>query len=780
MINKHKLQWGIISLITIIATIVGYNILGNYDFLKFLSWYGTLFLMTISGLPISFYVFKKFHDGGYIFSKTLGIVLSGFLMWFLSSIHILKFNIINSYICIFLVLIISLLVLYFSIRNNSKKRASLFNDIKDKIPHMIRVEIGFYLVLLLASYVKGLNPSVTYSTEQFMDYGYMAIMNKTDYMPPIDMWFSGSFMNYYYFGQYISTFITKVSQVSVNYGYNLMMTTLFAITYFIGYSICYNLLNVNKEKNNQKSKKNLISTIGGMIGGTAITIAGNMHYVLYGLILNGLQKYFTINVEHSYFYPDSTRYIGYTPDTFDKTIHEFPSYSYTVGDLHAHVINLIFTLTLVAMLFAFLLKRKEKYKEKIQDGIKISDAFHPIILLSGFLIGIFKMTNYWDYPIYFVVTGAVLLFSNILTYRKVLDIVKITALQAIVVFGMSYIVSLPFTLHFIKMASEIKFTKMRTPLFQLLVLWGLPIITIIYYFYKLIRNSKLKLKGEDSKIKKFLSIFDINDLFVIIIATCAIGLIIVPEAIYVKDIYDGGYSRANTMFKLTYQAYSLFGICFGYILIKLLINKDKLIRKKGIIFTILFALTVGYCNNCLKSGYGDVTKFSEYKTLAGMYFFNLDPITDNIPSADDRNIINWLNNNVADNSVILEAYGDSYTYANVISVFTGLATPLGWTTHEHLWRSEDSSIDFPEQVQKRMDDIDVIYTSKNKEIIEKLLRKYNISYIIISNNERKNYGDKKSYLLENEGVLNEMGKVVFKSNEKGNIVSSYIIKVDNN
>lgn len=42
------------------------------------------------------------------------------------------------------------------------------------------------------------------------------------------------------------------------------------------------------------------------------------------------------------------------------------------------------------------------------------------------------------------------------------------------------------------------------------------------------------------------------------------GLIAIPEFVYVRDIYENGHARANTMFKLTYQAYMLFGMTMGY------------------------------------------------------------------------------------------------------------------------------------------------------------------------------------------------------------------------
>lgn len=58
-----------------------------------------------------------------------------------------------------------------------------------------------------------------------------------------------------------------------------------------------------------------------------------MHYVIYGCI----RQWLGLN-ESAYWFPSSTRYIGYDPLVEnDRTIHEFPSYSFVLGDLHAHV-----------------------------------------------------------------------------------------------------------------------------------------------------------------------------------------------------------------------------------------------------------------------------------------------------------------------------------------------------------------------------------------------------------------------------------------------------------
>ena len=56
------------------------------------------------------------------------------------------------------------------------------------------------------------------------------------------------------------------------------------------------------------------------------------------------------------------------------------------------------------------------------------------------------------------------------------------------------------------------------------------------------------------QLYKLMKAISVPDLFAIVMGLCAIGLIVIPELVYVRDIYENGNARANTMFKLTYQA----------------------------------------------------------------------------------------------------------------------------------------------------------------------------------------------------------------------------------
>ena len=70
-----------------------------------------------------------------------------------------------------------------------------------------------------------------------------------------------------------------------------------------------------------------------------------------------------------------------------------------------------------------------------------------------------------------------------------------------------------------------------------------------------------------------------------------------------KDIYENGYARSNTMFKLTYQAFIFFGIAMAYAIVRMLIWKGrKLARGLGAAGLVLVLLTCGYFGYAANAG----------------------------------------------------------------------------------------------------------------------------------------------------------------------------------
>ena len=125
-------------------------------------------------------------------------------------------------------------------------------------------------------------------------------------------------------------------------------------------------------------------------------------------------------------------------------------------------------------------------------------------------------------------------------------ILGVTAAQAAEVLAVGTVVILPFTLNFETMVQGVAVAQYHSLPHQLLILWGLPaILTVIFVIVLLVE----KLSGAKHKtIFHFMESLKLPDLFAMIMGLCAIGLVLIPELVYVRDIYENGNARANTMF----------------------------------------------------------------------------------------------------------------------------------------------------------------------------------------------------------------------------------------
>ncbi|MDF2484946.1 MAG: putative rane protein [Herbinix sp.] len=718
------------------------------DYIPFLQWWVTIAGLGIIFIPLTSILFANFHDKGYVFSKAIGIAVTGYLMWLFSSLHLFKFTTSSSILCVAISLVLNgtLLLWQYKKRSTPIDYRAIFgrSGILDVI---IFEELMFFAIFLLFTYIRCFKPEA-YGTEKFMDYGFMTSMFRSDYMPPQDFWFSGTKLNYYYVGQYMGTYLAKLSFVKISDAYNLMLMMVGAFTVVLPYSLVYNV--TFHFTGRQEKKRRYLPNLSAILAGAGVCIAGNMHYPVYKWLEPWVRTFFGIEENSkAYWFPDATRFIGYHPETTDKTIHEFPAYSFVLGDLHAHVINIFFVLTVLGLLFAWMSSRDNSEEKKTSV---LREIFHPAILAISFFIGLFHTTNFWDFPIYFVVAGGIILFSNLVVYNFKGKALWLTGLQGIFVFAASSLVCLPFTLNFDQISTNISLTVARTAINQLIILWGLPVFVVICFIGALISNHRRKCKEGKTELNHrqpvmvhFLATMEVSDLFILILGLCAIGLIIIPEIIYVQDIYNGDYKRANTMFKLTYQAFILFGICFGYILLRLL-SYGKTARQKRLagVGLVLFLLSLTYCQNAVNAWYGNIFDRSLYKGLDATAF-----MAKTMP--DDELAINWLNENVTGIPVVLEANGKGYTDYQRVSVISGLPTLLGWHDHEWLWKGDTTLLD------ERAADIETIYTSTEEEVVNSLIEEYEISYIYVGKLEQEKFE------AVNHELLKTLGKVVFMS-----------------
>ena len=58
--------------------------------MDFLKWYLLLLVLGVVNLPVTWSVFQKLHSRGVYLSKVVGLLLWGFVYWWLNSIGLLK------------------------------------------------------------------------------------------------------------------------------------------------------------------------------------------------------------------------------------------------------------------------------------------------------------------------------------------------------------------------------------------------------------------------------------------------------------------------------------------------------------------------------------------------------------------------------------------------------------------------------------------------------------------------------------------------------------------
>jgi len=639
------------------------------NFYSIFVYYLALLVLGLVALPLTRKLFSRQSILAIVTAKPIGILLTAYFSWLLPSLNILPFTRLTIFISLAFVLIISLLVKF---RLGIPTRG----DRKNFILKFIAFEFFFFSLLFLMAQIRAFAPRIE-GLEKFMDFGFQNAILKSQFFPPRDPWLSGFSINYYYFGHYLASFLTHLSNLTSAITYNLQLANIFALSFTLSFGLVYSAIRSLKSKNQS------LAIISGLIAALILNFAANLQ-LIYHAITQGLANYW---------YPDATRFIEYT-------IHEFPVYSYIVADLHGHLSALPFAL--LNLILIFQLGRNFSSEVTHKGILGRWNVF--LVLLLGLSLAADSMSNAWDLPISLLCLGVVLFFKLIQSkFSKLYLLNSIFIILGVIISWLLF--TLPFLLNFDNFSAGIGLVLTRSPLWQLFILWGFFIfVSLIYYFILFKQNKKL----QPSRI------------FFLGISLVAILLLILPEIIYVKDIYIQSHHRANTMFKLTYQAFVIFSLLTGFVFYHLFSTRKYFIFKP--IFLLGLICVLSYPFFSFKSYYGD---FKRYQSLDGTLWLKKE-------YPGNYQALQFLNTLPAD-SIIIEAVGESYTKFNHLSSYSGLSTFLGWRVHEWLWRG---SFDLPGQ---RTEIARRIYETSDSQIVLRLLRSNQIDYLIIGPLERQAY-----------------------------------------
>jgi uncharacterized membrane protein len=686
-------------------------------------WWLVIFGLGALTFPLLTLIFRSFWDKGYIFTKITSLALITYTIFVLSVFHFLPFNQSSLFYLILLAVGANLVYLF---KDQARNYHLLITLISQKYRIFLFEELLFLVVLIGWSWVRGFAPDIE-GLEKFMDWGFVNTALRSQFLPPIDMWFAGEPINYYYFGHLVFALATKLSTIPSTYTYNLAIATICALTFCSSLSLVTNLTLGYLNTLKASLPKLRLALTAGLVSALMLTFGGNLHW-FYKVTKNNLQnnghlvftKEALTAAASTYWYPDATRFIGFDPDVNDKTIHEFPVYSFVVADLHGHLNDVPVVLLILAFILVQFIDHQSESSPRTPRWF--------LIIPLAWLLSVAYMTNAWDFAVYGLVFAAVSFFNSWQRWGFIASLWQ-TLVNGILTVVFWYFFTLPFSLNFTPMAEGLRLSDAHTPFYQLFILYGgfwlIVLPFIIRIFSQLLRRFN----------------FPSTDTFALALIAVATLLIIIPEIGYIKDIYVYEHRRANTMFKLVYQAFILYSLVSGYLLVRL--SRALRFPLKPLfqfVFLLVFAIHMTYPYFAIKSYYG----LREYRGIYGLKY-----LSERYP--DNFAAISWLNRHVVGQPTIVEAVGDSYTDYDHMSISTGLPTIQGWVVHEWLWRG---GYDKP---AARQGDVQKIYESSDLEEVRNLLQKYDVTYIILGAKEYEKYPSL------NEANIAKLGQVVFRS-----------------
>ncbi|WP_169237095.1 DUF2298 domain-containing protein [Candidatus Roseilinea sp. NK_OTU-006] len=212
--------------------------------------------------------------------------------------------------------------------------------------------------------------------------------------------------------------------------------------------------------------------------------------------------------------------------------------------------------------------------------------------------------------------------------------------------------------------------------------------------------------------------------FILLLFGAGALLTLLVEFVFLRDLFG---TRMNTVFKLYYQAWTLWSVAGGFAIVSLIAARQAAAKCVGGVALAFVALGLIYPIMAIPAR---ANNFRGEPTLDGAaYLRRIHP--------EDAAMIAWLNANVAGAPHIIEAppsnaFG-AYAYEGRISTFTGLPTALGWGGHEHQWRGTT------DEQARRFPLIEQLYNTTDLAEARALLREFGARYVIIGETERQRF-----------------------------------------
>jgi uncharacterized membrane protein len=440
-------------------------------------------ILGILCLPLALSVFRNLPDRGWVFSKTLGVLLLAFCTWLpLMCVPILPFNqLFIAGIALFLLFVNLLVFKHLS--------SAIIKIIRKNVCYILTIESLFLGMVFLLGWVRSFGPAIS-SFEMFMDEGFIATIMRGSHLPPNDMWFAGYSINYYYYAHYTIAVLAKLLGQSPSIAFNTGICIIFGLCAVNLFGLTCNIVTWARHLRRQVQRYPNVQpeSLDHIVQPLWPAIPYGLMSMLMALVFGNLASTQQWWIAHDSSDPNLYNVWFGPTRVIANTINEFPAFSFILSCFHAHVLTLAFDIMAMGLAFNLLLAVGRR-------GILIFGRGWSLPLnlaCTAIVLGSLFVMNGWDYPTYMglalicIVGQQWFAYHEQFSFSLILGIlVPVTSLIAL-----SLIFYLPFYLTFISPAQGIGLVSApsRSMLSDELLIFGL----FVFIFLSLLLISAMK------------------------------------------------------------------------------------------------------------------------------------------------------------------------------------------------------------------------------------------------------------------------------------------------
>lgn len=566
-------------------------------------------------------------------------------------------------------------------------------------------EAAFLAVFAFFLGTRLFHPAI-YWGEKPMDFAILNAITRSTTMPPVDPWFAGSRLNYFYFGHALVAFFAELAGVPPPFAFNLAIPTVAGL-------LALAALLVGREVGGR--------TAAGVLAALGVVVFGN---------LAGLRLFTGAHagaaLDFNYFWATSR--------VIEGTINEFPFWTMLFADLHAHVLALPFDLVLVYLGCLW----------PAAAAGRVSRLF--LATTVAWVLGAVGATSSWSVPVAAALQLGLLATAWRGRRRTLLGVMGILVVW-LAVLALSRFLFAPFWASYRPPPRQWGFEHEVAPLADVVTIFGLFFVALVPALLRHAVERPLSgalgvavagaaaagacwLRSPAAGLFAALAAFAVvlwwseersGDLRIAALLVAAAGAIGVgTETFFVWD-------RMNTVFKYYLQMWMLFACAAALALPP---TFAAIGRRARIAAAGLLLLVVG---SSLFTSVTDTIAFlrsphapSPVPTLDGTAYLEL-------ARPGERRAFEWLNREVPGVPVLLEAQGPPYQDFSRVSMNTGLPTVLGWEYHlfqqSHGWA----------EIDRRREDVKTLYETTDRSVAAELMRRYRVDLVYVGPLERRTY-----------------------------------------